>query len=1077
MKRIRWKRMVLTIAAIMAFFIMAAPVLTVCAEGEAAPAYTVSADQTEYKVAPDSVLTLQVHVDAPAGMQLEYYWLKWWLDEKKEWHYLTVEGATGPSLVTEKINYQVRYACHVKNQDDQEQVVDFDVSVENHMELTSDPYSQTVFIGEKADMRVLVSADHTEDLRYQWYSFEESDGESSPWVPIPGANASTYQTPPVTKSTTYLCNVWDKFGTEMGAYFNVNVHIQLNPRQGLYIVKNGERAVLEVETVGADPSELQYQWYQVYWEPKYQMIEIEGATSERCVTGPITSQSSFCCVATGASGATCETNVEVMVSNHLQAISLTPKTEWQVGEKATLQVKVSADDLDGVTYQWRREREVYDADGNVNYENEKLESNGSDTFVTEPITDSWTYVCTITDRFGTVEAVYFYVNAENHLRISKQPDYYLTISPNETKRLVVKSRADHAGDVFYVWMKDYDVIKTGSENYLGVKEAGYYECRCVDSYGVNKLAAFNVGMENHFSVEAMSDEVVVVPLGGSATLKLNVQADDAEGINYYWFRSILTCWGEGEFYYVSGGVPEQGDSLQLNNVTKDATYWCMAEDAYGNRQNVEFSVFVDKEQKLAISADKGTMETVGEDTVLTVADGEKVTLQVSATGFDDGVTYLWSEGIYKELGPAGQWTFWDLATNKITFTATADGLKHSYLCTVMDGQGHVQKISVQVFVPDCKIQFQANGGSGTMPKVDGQTGRCYVLPKCKFMAPQGMIFAGWDVNGELYEEEESILPAGNVTVKAVWKANDLVIAKRSLRLQDTIAIDFKISKDDIAGKYHDPYLLVTQNGKTSKLTNYSEDGGLLIFTYRVAPQMMGDEVTAVPHAINAGGEDVRGAEMTYSVKEYCYNMLGKDEWQSAYYAPFRRLLVDILRYGDAAQTYAGYKTKVLVGKDLTESQLAMGTPVNAAMTYNSVKKNDYATVDDALATIEKATLYLEAAVNVQFKFSADDLTNLRIVITDDEDCSHVIAEYPAKATQIDKNGLYFVNVSKLNAGEMRKTIYATVMEGNKKVSNTYRYSIESYVSSMKGRGVANLDELLDAMMRYGDSAKEYATGR
>ena len=59
---------------------------------------------------------------------------------------------------------------------------------------------------------------------------------------------------------------------------------------------------------------------------------------------------------------------------------------------------------------------------------------------------------------------------------------------------------------------------------------------------------------------------------------------------------------------------------------------------------------------------------------------------------------------------------------------------------------------------------------------------------------------------------------------------------------------------------------------------------------------------------------------------------------------------------------------------------------------------------------------------------------------------------------------------------MRKTVYATMMKGNKKVSNTYRYSIESYAASMKGKGVPNLDNLLDAMMRYGDSAAAYASG-
>ena len=323
-----------------------------------------------------------------------------------------------------------------------------------------------------------------------------------------------------------------------------------------------------------------------------------------------------------------------------------------------------------------------------------------------------------------------------------------------------------------------------------------------------------------------------------------------------------------------------------------------------------------------------------------------------------------------------------------------------------------------------------------------------------------------------------VLIIDNVEVRgqgSFWADDNLKITKKSLSLHDTIAIDFKVPKSAVAD-YFDPYLLVTQNELTSKVTQYYEDGDLLIFTYRVPPQMMREQAVAVPHASNAQNEDVVGEAFTYSVAEYCYNMLGKDKYQSDEFASLRRLLVDILHYGDAAQVYANYKTDELAGKDLTAAQQEMGTDVNAEMTYNTVKDKDFAKVDaeDELASIDKAALYLEGAVNVQFKYSANDVSGLRMVITDDEACTNVIAEYAANPNLMDDNGLYYVTVNALNAGQMRKTIYATMMKGDRKVSNSYRYSIESYVKSMKGRGIQNLDELLDAMMRYGDSAAAYA---
>ena len=96
------------------------------------------------------------------------------------------------------------------------------------------------------------------------------------------------------------------------------------------------------------------------------------------------------------------------------------------------------------------------------------------------------------------------------------------------------------------------------------------------------------------------------------------------------------------------------------------------------------------------------------------------------------------------------------------------------------------------------------------------------------------------------------------------------IAKKSLALYDTTVIVFKLDKEEIDAVYHAPYLEVTQNGKKSKLqsSKVSSDGKYYLFTFRVAPQMIGDEVTAVPHAVNSKGSDVSGESMTYSVTEY-----------------------------------------------------------------------------------------------------------------------------------------------------------------------------------------------------------------
>ncbi len=304
---------------------------------------------------------------------------------------------------------------------------------------------------------------------------------------------------------------------------------------------------------------------------------------------------------------------------------------------------------------------------------------------------------------------------------------------------------------------------------------------------------------------------------------------------------------------------------------------------------------------------------------------------------------------------------------------------------------------------------------------------------------------------------------------------ELKIAKKAIRLQDTLAIDFKIRKSAIEGTYQDPYLLIMQNENLQTISEYYVSGDYYVFTYRVAPQMIGEEVTVVPHATGDDGADVKGKAFRYSVATYCYNMLNNSTYQDAQYASFRKLLVDILIYGDAAQNYTGYKTNELASRNLTSAQRAMGTDVTQAMTYKNVRKSAYAKVDDEnkLASFVSVSLFLESAVNIRFKIEAANAENLRLVITDG---ANVIEDKALIENPKDSKGRYIVDVTRLNANHMKKTIYATVMLGDQAVSNTYRYSIESYVSSQKGKGDEKLDNLLDSMMRYGNSAVDYVNG-
>lgn len=67
------------------------------------------------------------------------------------------------------------------------------------------------------------------------------------------------------------------------------------------------------------------------------------------------------------------------------------------------------------------------------------------------------------------------------------------------------------------------------------------------------------------------------------------------------------------------------------------------------------------------------------------------------------------------------------------------------------------------------LSFNAGtGGTGTMSDVSAAVGLSYLLPECGFTAPSGKMFAGWSVNGIIYQAGTRITITGAMTITATW---------------------------------------------------------------------------------------------------------------------------------------------------------------------------------------------------------------------------------------------------------------------------------------------------------------------
>ena len=330
----------------------------------------------------------------------------------------------------------------------------------------------------------------------------------------------------------------------------------------------------------------------------------------------------------------------------------------------------------------------------------------------------------------------------------------------------------------------------------------------------------------------------------------------------------------------------------------------------------------------------------------------------------------------------------------------------------------------------------------------------YIDPEA-FVNCDGLIIKGYSgTYAETYALENGY------TFEALGRP-ELSFKSASLSLQSNLAFNFKVdSALFAAGAYENPYVVFNMNGKEVKVDTYTVDGDRYVFTLKgITPDKMKDTVTATLYATYEGVEYTAVKE--YSIKEYCYNMLS----QFAENTSLRTLIVDLLNYGAASQMYSGYNTDNLVNADLTAEQSSWGS---TDVTLNDALNTKFKTIENATAYWKGAGITLLESVAMRLQFRADSIDGLTVNITT------ATGEWNITSEDFIRSGdYYYVMFDKLGADKMSEEVYMTVMKDDKAVSNTAKYSIESYAYAKQNDSDSNLANLVKAMMRYGNSAKNY----
>ena len=247
----------------------------------------------------------------------------------------------------------------------------------------------------------------------------------------------------------------------------------------------------------------------------------------------------------------------------------------------------------------------------------------------------------------------------------------------------------------------------------------------------------------------------------------------------------------------------------------------------------------------------------------------------------------------------------------------------------------------------------------------------------------------------------------------------------------------------------------------------------------IRPQQLGDTLYFKVYIRLSDGSYLYTKLLNYSPKTYAANMLGS----TASSASLKALMVAMLNYGSAAQTYFSYKPYNLMNSTLTDSQKAMVSAYDPSM-INSLPKAD-ATKSGIFAnsggySAKKPAVSFEGAFCIHYFFTPSyAASSMKLYYWTQKDFEAVTTLTPNNATgsirMTNENGVYTAVIDRIPAKELNSGIYVAAgysYGGVSYCTGVLPYSIGSYCASMATRE-GNVAGLAQATAVYGYYAKQY----
>ena len=669
-----------------------------------------------------------------------------------QWYYEDelLPGETSRELLIDETDLSGFYKCIVSTAYCSCEV-EVRVQIANYFYLS--PVSGSKVIVERGDpatLEVRASGTDLTGITLQWY---EVTGEDDEHQLISDATSSSYTVPPVTGYKVYSCKGTDRFNNSYEAYFYVGISTHLKAYAAgttddyseIHVMP-GEAAKLQVTAIADDEAQFSYAW-------RAKGNFIDGEESDTYVFTP--SQNTYVYgIISDQFGNEDEVEFKVVIENGLDASPeiytiggerITPRISTNHAYDGTKIISVEAGGPGGQAVVLKANPSCDSGMINVewkesgNWEPVELEKN---EYTTPEINQSYTVSCQLTDQFGNKLSIVFRVSPVNLLSahpegVPSGDSVNIYAKPGSEVTLTTVATAYMMDCIHYKWtsvtaqnFSDWEQLGDTDESVtITATESRRYTCEVKDDYGYHIEIQFWVYIQNSFdaypegaevgcdytSQDTYLKEAYLYPdPGEELDLKVNVIADDTEGLTFAWEdQDVYVKNGfVGRLYQNLDGA--NGDTLHII-ADKTMDYRCTVRDRYGEIRTVAFHIKVGslEAHPEGVPIVDGYANTY--EAIECQPNGTRTLRTITSASQGAKLTYYWEKADYYN----SVWLRVKNTTNELKVDLSQ---QYQYKCTVIDN--YYNSTEVYFYVRFKELSISTNYGE---PRRIATTGEYYEI--------------------------------------------------------------------------------------------------------------------------------------------------------------------------------------------------------------------------------------------------------------------------------------------------------------------------------------------------------------